>query len=123
MKYIKFRAWSVEDSRMVDLINVEDHFVFSKRLLHPDKFVPLMLVGRCVTGDIYEGDIVLFDVVKGDRDDEQEIRFEKGIVAFNPIGGTSYGVWAAQCCRNVKVIGNIYEDKEMADNLRVCHGF
>lgn len=119
MKYIKFRAWDTESGKMVDLIDIEEQRVFSKRLLHPEQYVPMILIWGCVKGPVYEGDLVTFDVCQGSKENEPEIRNQRGVVKFDPIDGASYGVWHAGCCKNVKVIGNIYENRDLADRLKL----
>jgi len=123
MRKLKYRAWDVESERMVELIDVNEQYVFSKRLLHPDQFIPMIKVANCITGDVFEGDIVLFDVPAGNGPNEPFVRGDRGIVTFNSIGGAAYGTFSAECCRDVRVIGNVYENKDLAEELRVKHEF
>ena len=123
MRKLKYRAWDLESERMVELIDVSEQYVFSKRLLHPDQFIPMIKISNCITGDVFEGDIVRFDVLAGTGPSEPFIRGEIGIVTFNSIGGAAYGTFAAECCRYVRVIGNVYEDKDLSEELRLKHEF
>ena len=64
--------------------------------------------------DIYEGDIVRFDVMKGDNDNQPYQSYEKGVVSINP-SGVSFGKWVYEYVTNMVIIGNIHSHPELLE--------
>ncbi len=64
--------------------------------------------------DIYEGDIVRFDVMKGDNDNQPYQSCEKGVVSISP-SGVSFGKWVYEYVTNMVIIGNIHNHPELLE--------
>ena len=64
--------------------------------------------------EIYEGDIVRFDVIKGNLDHDQYERDQVGEVRIAP-NGVSFGGWRYGWVCNIEVIGNIHQTPELSE--------
>lgn len=64
--------------------------------------------------DVYEGDIVRFDVIKGNLDHDQYERDQVGEVRIAP-NGVSFGGWRYGWVCNIDVIGNIHQNPELLE--------
>lgn len=61
--------------------------------------------------EIYEGDILRFDLkdIQGHRSVFNKI----GEVVSKGLGSLSFGVWKFEYCKNIRVIGNRYQNPEL----------
>jgi uncharacterized phage protein (TIGR01671 family) len=110
---IKFRAWDKAVREMVchyDGDFIKWHAPSNWR----DFYEVMQFTGLedCRGVDIYEGDIVSFDIP--DSKDGGAVPNCRGTVSIHP-GGVAYGTWNYIHGVNVKVIGNIYENPELAE--------
>lgn len=64
--------------------------------------------------DIYEGDIVEFNLEPGAGSENRKSNLE-GVVKIEPTC-LVFGNWQALYCSNVEVIGNIYSNPELLNN-------
>jgi hypothetical protein len=119
MRDIRFRAWDglnlVEKLRVGKIELFDDMLGF--RFQHFDSD-PEEIIFEEWTGmrdrknnDIYEGDILRFDVA-AILPGRKPLINERGIVTIRPLQ-TCYGQWEANYCTNVRVIGNIHENPNL----------
>lgn len=114
MREIKFRAWYNEgkgifiwEDSLTDWINhwsnkgLINSLIFNQYTGLQDKF------GR----DIYEGDIYN----QGDKNIKYKVIFEDGCFIGNQIGNKSLS-GLKHFIKDIEVIGNIYENKELLTN-------
>lgn len=115
MRVLKFRAWDTERQEM---------FIPGVLMLHNDEFRIRHYTGDfndCVimqsTGlyddkdqEIYEGDVIAFDVYEGRNADAYMSVVVWGKAAFCT---SSYGLLLLSSLPYIKVLGNIYENSEL----------
>lgn len=58
--------------------------------------------------DIYEGDVVEFDLPKLDSEHPARVNL-RGEVKCSGLGSLTYGGWRSEYATNIKIIGNIHE--------------
>lgn len=120
MKDIKFRAWDKLNKRMH--YNVQDTFCvqglgdcFGDILSSPSKFEVMMYTG--VTDDkddeIYEDDIVAFEVIGGTRG-VGYVRWDYERAMFLIDGGD---IAFFDDLENIQILGNTYENPELLNKL------
>lgn len=118
MREIKFRVW-YEGTQFMDYSpnlvagHFDDNEVNVNEEIADSGHPWMQYTGRKDKRDqeIWEGDIVRFDVGKL-REEDEEIRHQKGAVLFDN-DRCKYGDWISIYCGNVEVIGNIHENPDL----------
>jgi uncharacterized phage protein (TIGR01671 family) len=127
MRKIKFRIWDkgrnewVHDTaHAISLFG--EYIIMGEILRRPDDSIVSLdelndLDAMQFTGlydrndkEIYEGDIVIFDVRQG-GEKEPAMKRQQGKVKYTPF--LCFATWDAGYCHNIKIIGNIYENPEL----------
>lgn len=62
--------------------------------------------------EIFEGDIIIFDVTEGRKDIEPAHKRQKGIVTISD-GVTIFGQWTCLYCNNKIIIGNVHQNPDL----------
>jgi hypothetical protein len=122
-RVIKFRAWDTENKRMVYPDGVF-HFIANGKLfkldplIREDRYVDMGLDVKIMqfTGlvdkagvEIYEGDVILFRLAEGLGHPESGV--QKQVVKYSPYG------FFTPYYKDIRVIGNIYQNPEHSDLL------
>ncbi|MTI12826.1 YopX family protein [Sansalvadorimonas verongulae] len=113
MREIKYRAWVKRAQQMASWKEIQEKQNLHRLIGNPD--YPLMqYTGLTDANDveIYEGDIVRFCVVEGEPGEKRR-ESEIGEVKVHPLG-VWLGDWDYLWCEQIEVVGNIYENKELA---------
>ena len=66
--------------------------------------------------EIYEGDVVTFNVTGKLREDDRVLYNQKGSVDIGIGLSVAYGTWQYHYCSDVLVIGNIHESKVVEES-------
>jgi len=121
---LKFRAWHDEHQRMVYFDNSKaksDPFMSQHMIaLFDGDYGDVMMQFTGLEDknhkEIYEGDIVRHDV-HGEGEKMRAKYHEVGVVKINPSWGMEIGTWGSHHY-NYEIIGNIHENKELAERLK-----
>lgn len=122
MREIKFRVWDEQFKRMskkpeqirLNIANGNVHGSRSGGNVETWRLMQYTGLKDKSGIDIYEGDIVRFDVMKGDDDNQPYQSYEKGVVSINP-SGVSFGKWVYEYVTNMVIIGNIHSHPELLE--------
>lgn len=110
MRTIKFRAWDKKEKRMYpwNSIDLRLWIQFFENILGNFEIMQYTGLTDCLGKEIYEGDIVVFDNIKGD------VRFNDGsfVIGEHEFISMKFGEkgWHWEL---VEIIGNIYEHPEL----------
>lgn len=120
MEQIKFRAFIDGNMMDWDLKDMCGPHLFSMRAI----ICPWLLAGNVpdmLTGikddkglEIYEGDILNFDVFEGAKGVEHPAWNQYGDARITP-NGVSFGDWRSSYCFNARIVGNVHEDPELLE--------
>ena len=119
MREFKFRAWITEISQMIEhnTINVNDfvHKTMPNGDINPsycgDRFILMQYTGlKDKNGvEIYEGDILIAPYMNGKP---CKVIYSEGLAKFTMDGRFNFTI----IDKNLEVIGNIYENKELLND-------
>jgi hypothetical protein len=114
-RVIKFRAWHKGANQMLESRD-QGYQGEVFKWLHEGQPIEIMQFTGLLDKngkEIYESDIVGFSVREVDKVKMPAIHHAKGVVVINPFT-LLFGSWDAGYCHNIKVIGNVYENPELA---------
>lgn len=142
MRDIKFRVWSWDDKKWLNLDELSKGLVFGQMpATSPVLFsFPFATTAQQYTGlldkngkEIYEGDILHWSI---ENEDPEVVEINQGSFAVKwmpwgwvldypngvPLPSTNSGLWrliddAEECRNNFEVIGNVYETPELLKRI------
>ena len=110
VKEIKFRIWDKEENKMINGndFTFDEYIPINYMFNDSNRFIFMQYIGL---KDFDEVEIYEGDILEGENGYQGVVIFENGMFLVD----TSYGIYFLNLERNIRVIGNKYENPELLE--------